>query len=67
MKRKVEISRDETAKKMKLSLRESDNEIDPMKLMFQQQTYFQEFQAKQQNQFQNMMMKMMNTHRAIHE
>ena len=41
--------------------------VNPIQLFVQQQAYFQELQAKQQNEFQKMMMKIMQSTRKIHE
>ena len=46
---------------------DSNTDSDPMKMFIQQQAYFQELQATQQNEFQKMLMKMMQSNSAIHE
>ena len=67
MKRKIEDSRNETSKRMKIALQGSNSEANPVKLFIQQQAYFQELQTKQQNEFQKMLMQMMQSNSAVHE
>ena len=72
-KRKAESGRSDAQKKIKLALC-GDSQGDPIQLFVQQQAHFQELQqqafilqAKQQNEFQKMMMKILQSTRNIHE